>query len=1436
MSLSIPIMTPGPGEKFVRFVGDRLEFSLRVQSTDRNLKAFLRTNIGNGATLRKEIIDSYSGRRPLSVEFWRNIPFRKKDETEWVLELACVEVGFFHAKAYVEDEDGNQAWPHGADVGISVHPDSYRTNNTIYCAFVRMFGPNKTKTISINPKLESSLKALDKLHYSVIPPSGTFRDLIKELPHITETLHCRIVHLLPVSPTPTTFARMGRFGSPYACMDLTAIDPSLVEFDQIKTGIEQFCELTDAVHLRGAKVFLDIVINHTGWGSTLYENHPEWFLREANGMFKSPGAWGVVWGDLVELEPHHIELWQYLADAFLTWCRRGVDGFRCDAGYKVPLFVWQYIIARVRQEFPDTIFLLEGLGGAWELTESLLCEGGMQWAYSELFQNFSPQAVSGYLDHSVIQSNRTGLLVHYSETHDNERLAQKGKKWSLLRNRLSALASHNGAFGFTCGVEWLAEEKIDVHESRGLAWGAETNIVNELESLNRLLGDHPCFFDGATIKRHSHAESPVLLLERISHDQKEQVLIVINIQVNEVASIKIPVLLEHYFAGGKIADLLVQLGMKLDFDGKTSILKMKAGSVFCLGSTEIVPGAGKQYRKTKAQAAWATRALAVLLKPEQISGFEAIDLARRVERCPYDFLSVISALTPKQVEHFSLLNMPETATGYSRVMRWKLGDETRLFCVPHGHWLLVEHTSPFKATFFSANKLALPVHEIAVEAGGRFVCAFAPRLLKEIGEANLELEIYCEAVKKIRGKLLILGAIPKLDLQDSKPNTEGIVLLTNGIGGMARIPVNLGSITSKYDCVLGASLHATVPVDRHIFVKRIRLWMRSDGFVIPLSAHNLVQFEAGPPARWTFRSQCGDGRQLGIVVCMDMIEGKNATVLSVDRETFKGEENGKCDLRLTLRVDIEDRNFHSETKRNPGAEQHFGNSIGSLKGVEGFEFNPAQDRHLVVFASAGTRYHDAPEWCENIAHPIEQTRGQTGSGDAYSPGWFDLQLSGEESVRIVMEAGFAAAFEKYEDYPDFLNQRLQRNKELTAETGDGWEKQLKLASAAFIVRRDLGKTVIAGYPWFLDWGRDSLICARGMLAGGFLKEVRGLLEVFGKFVENGTMPNTIHGEFAGNRDTSDAPLLYAVVCADLVKRNEKVLGWSVDAKGRTIAMVLEDIAEGYIAGTTNGIKMDGQSGLVWSPSHFTWMDTNYPAGTPREGYPIEIQVMWIELLKLLSWVPGKKQARWTELAQLASHSLENFFWLEEEGWVADLLIARNREPAIQAQTDKALRSNYLWALCFGHFRGVKAQRALAACASYLVIPGALRSLAPLKVSPPLPIYNGSGQLINDPEYPFWGAYEGDEDSRRKPAYHNGTGWVWTFPMFCEALSVVYGDDMFAKQAALSFLSSAEGLFLNGCMGQLPEIVDGNYPHRQRGCDAQAWSITETYRVWKFLQN
>ena len=399
-----------------------------------------------------------------------------------------------------------------------------------------------------------------------------------------------------------------------------------------------------------------------------------------------------------------------------------------------------------------------------------------------------------------------------------------------------------------------------------------------------------------------------------------------------------------------------------------------------------------------------------------------------------------------------------------------------------------------------------------------------------------------------------------------------------------------------------------------------------------------------------------------------------------------------------------------------------------------------------------------------------------------------------------------------------------------------FEQQLHRAASQFIVRRGDFKSVIAGYPWFLDWGRDTLICARGLIAGGWLDEVQQLLIVFGRFEQGGTLPNTIHGNDASNRDTSDAPLWYGVVAEELAAAtNESVFELKVDAQ-RSVRDVLGSIAIGCLNGTANGIRVDRESGLVWSPSHFTWMDTNYPAGTPREGYPIEIQSLWIRLLRLLARLNAPASDRpWSELADLAQASLEKLYWIESRGWFADSLIASSGVLAAKATNDQVLRSNCLIPISLGQLTGVRARRCVEAARQFLVVPGALRTLAPLPAEPPLPIYaNGNGSLLNDPANPYWGRYEGDEDTRRKPAYHNGTAWTWTFPIFCEALVRAYDESPSAIAAARAYLGSMDRLLEEGCMGHLPEIVDGDAPHAQRGCDAQAWGATEALRVWRWL--
>ena len=1433
-------LKPDCGAKLVRFVGDALRFELIPDlppPADGEHRAFLRTHLGNAAALREFTIQTFEDRKLIAFNPWRDVEMIWQED-RWVVTVALAETGFFESKAYVMDHKLWQSWPDGSNICVAVHPDCTRTANTIYCAFPRMFGPNAPLASTEPPPESKEVEVLDGLGYATLPASGKLRDVTRRLPHIVQTLGCRILHLLPVTPTPTTYARMGRFGSPYATGDLTTIDPALIEFDKKTTGAEQFVELTHAAHALGARVILDIVLNHTGWSSRLHEEHPEWFLRKSDGTFISPGAWGTTWEDLVELDHHSHELCRALADSLIVWCERGVDGFRCDAGYKLPVQVWAYVVARVRQFYPDAIFLLEGLGGAWEATENLLAAGGMNWAYSELFQNFDPGYVSGYLDHAIEQTKRCGLLVHYSETHDNDRLAAKGKRWSLLRNGLSALTSPNGGFGFTCGVEWLAAEKVKVHASRGMAWGAKDNIVTELGKLNRLLSDHPCFFDGAALKRISKPGNPVLAMLRVSADETEEVLIVINLDPTHKHCFDCR---EAWFEAVPATELYGDGELKHSIDAKSpAVIQLKPGAVYCLSELPLEPGHGEVYRQKRAAFAWATQMAA------QLHGAECVHLepwepvADWVIENPGAFLGALHQIpTGKTV---TLERAQRYSEHYHAVVRWNANDIWRCVLVPQGHYLLIEDPAPFRVCLrdLAGRTLAIACSWKGSSAHyASFLGAGWPE------DVTVELQKHGPALRKLKGFLRItpsqpLAAVSSIVLQRAdlrSPKAFGLarelnapkVLLTNGRGAMSRFAINLGQITSKYDCVLGANLHPDVPVDRHVLVKRLRAWIQIEGFGIALDEDCLASFAWDGTATWEFDVPSTSGARVRLQMKARMVENENTVKFQWTRLNSDAATDA-LRARLSFRVDIEDRSFHGETSRNGASEHHFRSNVRELMDEVGFAFEPDAARKLYAYADRGV-FHLTEEWSTGIWHPVEGSRGQVSSSDAFSPGWFDCSLEAGQSQVLVLSAE-----------PFVQQSRLAAiDSEFSVEAATPFETQLVRAARQFVVRRGTGKTVIAGYPWFLDWGRDTLISARGLLAAGMANEVWGIVKVFAAFEERGTLPNSIFGENASNRDTSDAALWFVVVCGELFEmvgpeEAERRLNTPVDKAGRTLRAILISIAHHYSQGTPNRIHLDQASGLIWSPSHFTWMDTNYPAATPREGYPICIQALWIRTLQLVAGIDNSAHPRdWLALAAQAQASLNSLYWIGSEGYYADNLAAAYGIPATQAQLDDSLRNNQLFALNFGLFPADRARRVLEAVSRYLLIPGALRSLAPKSVIRTAPVYGNDGALLNDPHNPYWGRYEGDEDTRRKPAYHNGTGWTWTFPGYCEAIARVFPKDALALAAAKSFLLSSERCLRLTCIGQIPEVVDGDFPHQERGCDAQAWGVTEALRVWKLLE-
>ena len=401
---------------------------------------------------------------------------------------------------------------------------------------------------------DRAVRLLEADGYTVIPRSGTFRDLIPRLDLIIGTLGFRILQLLPIHPTPTTYARMGRFGSPFAVLDFLDVDPALAEFDRRTTPLDQFRELVDAVHARGGRLFLDIPVNHTGWASWLQTHHPEWFARDPDDTFRSPGAWGVTWGDLSQLD--------YAPARPVALHGRGLPALVPAGGGRVPLRRRLHGARRrlgvpgrpgCGEQYPDTVFLLEGLGGPVPVMESLLAEAraglGLLRAVPELRPapgrwlpaggSAPPRRSAGCWSTSPRPTTTTGW----------RRSPQRGPgcapPWQPC-------PPHVGAFGITNGVEWFAREKVQVHGASELNWGSGSNQVAEISRLNALLARHPAFHPGARLQLIDPGPGPVLALRRAPADGGAPVLAVVNLIADAAAEVRWPT---GEFPGQALTDL-----------------------------------------------------------------------------------------------------------------------------------------------------------------------------------------------------------------------------------------------------------------------------------------------------------------------------------------------------------------------------------------------------------------------------------------------------------------------------------------------------------------------------------------------------------------------------------------------------------------------------------------------------------------------------------------------------------------------------------------------------------------------------------------------------------------------------------------------------------------------------------------------------------------
>ncbi|MEJ2165642.1 MAG: amylo-alpha-1,6-glucosidase [Desulfobacterales bacterium] len=1421
------IQSPAPGSRLVKFCGDTVEFKLSLPHA-MNGKAWVRTTIGHARTIRKEIIALVnSGERPLG-RAWYDIPMQRVDEGTFAVKLPLCECGHFEAKCFfLPENETAPIWPPGPNTAFNVDTADACCANIIYNAFVRQFGPGKAAAEALSPSETQLVEHLDQIGYTVIPRSGTFRDLIAELDFILGELGCRILMLLPIHPTPTTYGRMGRFGSPYAALSFTAVDPALAVFDPHATPLEQFVELVDAVHQRNASIFIDIAINHTGWAAGLHESHPHWLARNPEGKIEVPGAWGVNWEDLTKLDYNHKDLWQYMAEVFLTWCNRGVDGFRCDAGYMIPQAAWQYMVARVREEYPDTIFLLEGLGGKIAVTRDLLNSAGLNWAYSELFQNYDRGQIENYLPETVDISKSDGITVHFAETHDNPRLASRSRIYARMRTALCALASPQGAFGFANGVEWYAAEKINVHNSPSLNWGAVPNQVAHIRRLNDLLKMHPAFYGETELQMVQEGAGNYIALLRHHKPTGKRLLVLVNLDDRNPT-----VAGWNRNAAGmsdpQFFDLLSETEAPVIRSEILDSCPLEPGQVLCLTQDEKdVDVQHKLQHQTFGLPAQIelqrlhAKALEVFSFYHGTGDLAQFDIESAVRQLKQDPVGFCRDLNPDGDE--------------PRVIIWQWPQDLRReVMIPPGHFLCVQADCAFRARLISQN------HTIYCEKGlvrtdGTFFALFAPVAPPECAQpCTLKLAVYAPAGgQHEKAALLLLPQFVQSRVKQTFSHAEllqgGLTFLgTNGRGAMLKVPVGWGSLNSRYDCLLAANISREFPEDRWIMFTRCRGWLVFQGYSQDLDAKCLEAFGVDDAGRglWRFHVPAGQGQNILFTLGLKMPAGKNAVQMTFYRHSSRGKQDHLADskpVQLILRPDIENRSFHETTKAYLGPEAQWPQKV--IAAGQGFDFSPDARHHLRISLSEG-QFVWEPEWQYMVYRPREAERGQDPDSDLFSPGYFSVFLEGNQQICLSAEINPADESESLKMQPgvdqhagplSLENNTLRSPKEILSRALDD-----------FVVQRGANKSVIAGYPWFLDWGRDALIFVRGLIAARRMAEARSIIRQFGQFEQQGTLPNMIHGQEAANRDTSDAPLWFIVACDEVTQAEKSSDFLEADCNGRSIRRILLSIGQAIVDGIPNGIRMDPATGLVFSPPHFTWMDTNYPAGTPREGYPIEIQALWYAALVSLAKVDHTaNRDKWRQISRRVQASILNLYLADKRDYLCDCLHATAGQTAAQATDDDALRPNQLLAITLGAVRDKPVCRRILASCEALLVPGAIRSLADKPVAYPIEIIH-QGKIISDPHHPYRGQYCGDEDTNRKPAYHNGTAWTWLFPSFCEAWAATYGAK--SRETALALLAAGFRLLEQGCAGHIPEILDGDFPHTLRGCDAQAWGASELLRV------
>ena len=599
------------------------------------------------------------------------------------------------------------------------------------------------------------------------------------------------------------------------------------------------------------------------------------------------------------------------------------------------------------------------------------------------------------------------------------------------------------------------------------------------------------------------------------------------------------------------------------------------------------------------------------------------------------------------------------------------------------------------------------------------------------------------------------------------------------------------------------------PVGRLVLLSKLEETLLIDGQPFELSANRypgavhpqgfryLKQFRLDPFPVFTYEVE-----GIEIEKSVFMIHAENSTVIHYELKKNNHPESPK-NLQIEIRPLIAFREYHSTTHENqainPEIEEHPGLAT----------ITPYQGLPSLHVAHNAVELRTTGDWYRNFEFEVEHERGLDFVEDLFNPLilCFDLRLRRQASIIASVEQRDVARVIEYRQ----AEITRRRSAAMSSPVDDDFAQSLAAAAEQYIVARGDQKTVIAGYHWFSDWGRDTMIALPGLtLPTGKHDVARSILRTFAKHVDQGMLPN----RFPDAGETPEYNTVDATLWFFEAARAFLAYTGDVEFIRTELYPVLADIISWHARGTRYGIKVD-PSGLLTSGEtgvQLTWMDAKVGdwVVTPRRGKPVEIQALWYNALCTMEDFARKfgdeaSQKRYRNMATVASWSFNRLFWNEKTGCLYDVTNGAPPDPSI--------RPNQIFAVSLTHsmLSPERAKSVVEKVQEHLLTPYGLRSLAP-----------------SDPQYR--GRYSGGP-AERDGTYHQGTVWPWLIGPFITAYVKVHGSNDSARRQAAEWLAPLKDHLADGGLGHISEIFDGDTPHRPAGCIAQAWSVAEIMRAW-----